>query len=83
MGLIRMTPTAARPITGTIFCAPPPAAGLRPACYIPSQGEIRAHGAALLIRRAVLTLAEIGCIGLFVASVWLWTAIAAGGSIHG
>ena len=76
-----MSPVAARPLAGSVRFAPPPAApatGLGPRCYIPSQTEIRSHSARLMLRRAALTLVEIGCIGLFVACVWLWAAICAG-----
>lgn len=74
-----MKPNTARLLAGRVRFVPGPAASLQPACYIPQPSEIRAHGAALLLRRAVLTMAEIGCIGLFVGAVWLWTALGAGG----
>lgn len=77
-----MSPVAARLYPRSVRFAPPPAApviGLAPLCFIPSQSEIREHSARLLLRRAGLTLVEIGCVGVFVAAVWLWAAIGTGG----
>lgn len=76
-----MSPVAARRLAGPVRFAPPPAAtavSLQPLCYIPSQADIRAHGAHLLLRRAALTLVEVACVGAFVAAVWLWAALGSG-----
>lgn len=80
-GLIRMSPVTARPLAGAVRYAPAPAAGapgLQPRCYLPSQSEIRAYGARLIMRRTVMTLAELACIAVFVGAVWVWAAIATG-----
>lgn len=76
-----MSSVAARLHARPIRFAPAPAAaaaGLAPLCYIPTQSEIRAHGARLILRRTAMTLAEIASIGVFLAGVWVWSAIGAG-----
>ncbi|MBN9459025.1 MAG: hypothetical protein J0I54_20525 [Bosea sp.] len=76
-----MSPVAARPLAGIIRFEPPPAAPaapLQPICYLPTSDEIRAHGAKLLLRRALLSLVELACVGVFLAAVLIWAALGAG-----
>lgn len=76
-----MLPVAARSPAEIIRFAPrsaAPAAGLKPRCHIPSPDEIRAHGAGLVLRRALWSLVELACVGAFLAAVLIWSAIGAG-----
>lgn len=53
---------------------------VRPACYIPRQVDptFRRHGARLILRRNLATLAELAALATFLAMVWTWAALGAG-----